>query len=92
MVATRPDEVVVDNDTSDYHTIVEVFTYDRLGLLYAVTQALFDLQLSINIAKISTKVDQVVDVFYVQDFFGQKLVDDDQIKELKDALLFTLKR
>ena len=32
---------------------MEVYTYDRLGLLYEVTKSLFDLQLSIDIAKIS---------------------------------------
>ncbi|MEW5723347.1 MAG: [protein-PII] uridylyltransferase [Thermodesulfobacteriota bacterium] len=91
-VTQIPDQVNVDNETSDFYTIVEVFTYDRLGLLYEITKTLFDLQLSINIAKISTKVEQVVDVFYVRDFFGQKLTDQDQIGELKDALLYTLKR
>ena len=91
-VTTKPDQVEVDNETSDFYTIVEVYTYDRLGLLYEITQTLFDLQLSINIAKISTKADQVVDVFYVRDFFGQKLFDDEQIRELKDALLFSLER
>ena len=91
-VTRRPDRVEVDNETSDFYTIVEVYTYDRLGLLYEITQTLFDLQLSINIAKISTKVDQVVDVFYVRDFYGQKLFDDEQIRELKDALLFSLER
>ncbi|MFH1136131.1 MAG: [protein-PII] uridylyltransferase [Pseudomonadota bacterium] len=88
----RPDEVKIDNETSDFYTIVEVYTYDRLGLLYDVTRTLYDLQLSINIAKISTKADQVVDVFYVRDFFGEKLVDEIQIRELKDALHFTLAR
>jgi [protein-PII] uridylyltransferase len=91
-VAKKPDRVEVDNETSDFYTIVEVYTYDRLGLLYEITQTLFDLQLSINIAKISTKVDQVVDVFYVRDFFGQKVFDDEQIRELKDALLFSLEK
>ena len=88
----RPSKVVVDNETSDFHTIVEVFTHDRLGLLYQLTKTLFDLQLSIYVAKISTKVDQVVDVFYVRDFFGQKLTDEGQIKELKAALKFTIEQ
>ncbi|MDY6851327.1 MAG: [protein-PII] uridylyltransferase [Thermodesulfobacteriota bacterium] len=86
----RPSRVVIDNDTSDFFTIVEVFTHDRLGLLYKLTKALFDLQLSIYVAKISTKVDQVVDVFYVRDFFDQKLLDKEQIKEIKDAIVFTI--
>jgi [protein-PII] uridylyltransferase len=91
-VTQKPDKVVVDIETSDFYTIVEVYTYDRLGLLYEVTKALYDLQLSIYIAKISTQVEQVVDVFYVKDFFGQKLTNREQIQELKDALYFTLAR
>lgn len=87
----RPSKVVIDNETSDFNTIVEVYTHDRLGLLYQLTKTLFDLQLSIYVAKISTKVDQVVDVFYVRDFFGQKLTDPEQIKELEAALKFMLK-
>ncbi|MEW6267465.1 MAG: [protein-PII] uridylyltransferase [Thermodesulfobacteriota bacterium] len=91
-VIKHPNKVVVDNETSDFHTIVEVYTYDRLGLLYEITKTFFDLQLAIHIAKISTKVDQVVDVFYVRDCLGQKIMDEEQIKELNDALLFTLER
>ncbi|MBU2549501.1 MAG: [protein-PII] uridylyltransferase [Proteobacteria bacterium] len=88
----RPSKVEIDNDTSDFYTIIEVFTHDRLGLLYELTQTLFDLQLSIYVAKISTTVDQVVDVFYVKDFFGEKLYDESQTKELKEALQFTLEK
>lgn len=91
-VTHQPDKVVVDNETSDFYTIVEVYTYDRLGLLYELTKTLFDLQLSIHRAKIATKVEQVVDVFYVRDFFGQKVTDPDQIQEIKEALFFTLER
>lgn len=89
-VTQQPNKVEVDNETSDFYTIVEVYTYDRLGLLYDVTRTLYDLQLSISIAKISTQVEQVVDVFYVRDFLGQKILDEKQIKEVKDALYFTL--
>ena len=86
----QPDRVIIDNETSDFYTIVEIHTYDRLGLLYEITKSLFDLQLSINIAKISTNADQVVDVFYVRDFLGEKLLDEAQTDELKEALLHTL--
>jgi len=85
-VPRRPSRVVIDNDVSDFHTVVEVYTHDRLGLLYDLTQTLFTQNLTINIAKISTKVDQVVDVFYVRDLEGQKVDDPDRIKDLKTAL------
>jgi [protein-PII] uridylyltransferase len=82
--------VEVDNDVSDFYTVVEAYTHDRLGLLYDLTQTLFTQGLSIYIARISTKVDQVVDVFYVRDFEGQKVDDPDRVKALKEALIEAL--
>jgi len=78
--------IVVDNHSSSFFTIVEVFTYDFPGLLFTVTDALFRSGLDIWVAKISTKVDQVVDVFYVRDFDGQKIDSEDQAVALKAAI------
>lgn len=71
----RPTKVVIDNRSSSYFTIVEVFAYDFTGLLFLITEALFRLELDVWLAKIATQVDQVVDVFYVRDFNGQKVDD-----------------
>jgi [protein-PII] uridylyltransferase len=87
----RPDQVVVDNDSSQHYTIIEVYTADRLGLLYAITRTLLDLQLQILLAKISTRMDQVADIFYVRTVDGQRVEDLEQIEEIKRALLFSLK-
>jgi len=76
----------VDNDASDFYTIIEVYANDRPGLLYRATQKLFDLELSIAMARISTKVDQVVDVFYVQDLSGGKIADEEFIEKIKEEL------
>jgi [protein-PII] uridylyltransferase len=48
------------------------------------------LELNISFAKISTKVDQVVDVFYVTDLDGQKIFDEERLEEIKKAILFAL--
>ncbi len=82
----RETRVKVDNDASDFYTIIEVYAHDRPGLLYRATQKLFDLELSIAMARISTKVDQVVDVFYVQDLSGAKIEDEELIKKIKEEL------
>ena len=37
--ADRPTQIVVDNDTSSFFTIVEVVTFDFPGLLFRVTDA-----------------------------------------------------
>jgi len=42
------------------------------------------------VAKITTKVDQVADVFYIKTDQGQKVTDPEQIEEIKKALLFWL--
>jgi [protein-PII] uridylyltransferase len=86
----KPDEVVVDNDSSDQYTIIEVYTRDRPGLLYAITRTLLDLQLQVFLAKISTRMDQVADIFYVLTQEGQRVVDPEHVEEVKQALLFSL--
>jgi [protein-PII] uridylyltransferase len=86
----RPDEVVVDNRSSDRYTIIEVYTSDRPGLLYAITHMLLQLQLQVFLAKISTRMDQVADIFYVRTIDGQRVEDPEQIQEIKQALLYSL--
>lgn len=83
----KPHRVRVDNAGSSFFTIVEVFTHDFPGLLYSVTDALFQYGLDIWVAKIATKVDQVVDVFYVRDVNGQKVDDPQRVEDLKKAVL-----
>jgi [protein-PII] uridylyltransferase len=80
----------VDNQSSDFFTLIEVFADDRVGLLYLITHTLFNLKLDIKIAKIATKGDQIADVFYVRDLYGQKMEDEDQLKEIERALLHRL--
>ncbi|MEJ2037496.1 MAG: [protein-PII] uridylyltransferase [Desulfosarcinaceae bacterium] len=69
----RPQKVIVDNESSSFFTIIEVFAWDFPGLLYRITDALFRCRLDIWVAKIATQVDQVVDVFYVRNFDGEKV-------------------
>jgi [protein-PII] uridylyltransferase len=68
-------EVTVDNDSSPYYSLIDVTAPDRMGFLFCVTYALFQLDLQIHLAKITTNVDQVLDVFYVTDRDGRKVAD-----------------
>lgn len=83
----RPHRVNVDNESSSFFTIVEVFTYDFPGLLYKITDALFRCGLDIWVSKIATKADQVVDVFYVRNFDGQKVIFSEEISLIKETVL-----
>lgn len=85
-----PSRIFLDNESSAKYTILEVYTTDRIGLLYSISRTLLDLQIRIFIAKITTKVDQVADVFYIRTHEGQKVTDPEQIEEIKHALCFWL--
>ena len=83
----KPNRVEIDNEISDQYTVIEIFANDKVGLLYEITRTLKDMGLYIAVSKISTKVDQAVDVFYISDIFGQKIVDPVKIEELRATLL-----
>jgi [protein-PII] uridylyltransferase len=87
-----PTRVHFDNNTSERFTIVTVFAYDFLGLLYTISRTLFDCGLSVHCARISTHLDQAVDVFYVLDPQGNKLTDDVRLVELRQRLLAELNK
>jgi [protein-PII] uridylyltransferase len=88
--AGRPSIVNVDNDASNFFTIIEVFTYDAPGLLFTITDTLFKCDLDVWVAKIATKVDQVADIFYVRDFEGQKVDDPAQVLTIKEQINLVL--
>ena len=89
-VATRPNRVVVNNEGSSFYTIIEVFSYDFKGLLYKVTDAISRLGLNIAVSKIATKVDQVVDVFYVRDGSDEKVTEPAAVEKIKNEILAVL--
>jgi [protein-PII] uridylyltransferase len=81
-----PPDVRVDNEASDFYTIIDVFADDRVGLLYDITRTLSSLGLDISLAKISTKVDRAADVFYVKNESGEKIYDEEKIKRVCETL------
>ena len=87
MTLEKPSDVFVDNETSSFFTIIEVHAYNFTGLLFRITDALFRSNLDIWVAKIATNVDQVVDVFYVRDFDGEKVDDINQVERIKTAVM-----
>jgi [protein-PII] uridylyltransferase len=80
-------EIVVTNEVSDEYTVVDVYTHDRVGLLYRIAQALYALKLDIHLAKIATNVDQVLDVFYVTEADQTKST---RVDEIRSALAMAL--
>ena len=81
-----PVRVTVDNDASDFFTVVEVGAPDRLGLLFDVTRTLAELHLDVHVAKVATYGARVVDAFYVRDALGLRVEDPHQVAEIERAL------
>jgi [protein-PII] uridylyltransferase len=80
-------EVTVDNRSSEEFTAIDVFTQDRVGLLFAITHTLFELGMVIHVARISTNADQALDVFYISDRDGHKVTEIERMRAVRTALL-----
>jgi [protein-PII] uridylyltransferase len=87
VVPRLPTKVEIDNQVSEDYTVIDVFTVDRVGILFAIANALYHLGLSIHLAKITTSVDRVLDVFYVTDLDGRKLDDPARLALVRDTVL-----
>lgn len=84
----EPNQVRIDNETSSFFTIIEVLTYDFPGLLFAITNTLYRNGLNVNVAMVGTKVDQVIDIFYVKSLDGDRKVEStEQLEQIKTAII-----
>jgi len=79
-----------DNEASARATVVEVEGLDRPGLLYDVTDAIFQSGLSISSAMVSTYGERAVDVFYVRDGYGHKVRHEARLAAVREKLLAAL--
>jgi [protein-PII] uridylyltransferase len=79
-------QVIIDNDSSNRYTVVEVAGLDRTGLLFDLTEALFRLSLNIVSAHIATFGERAVDVFYVTDLTGAKITSEEKFKTIRAEL------
>ena len=82
-----PSRIEIDNEVSRDYSVIDIYTHDKVGLLYTISKTLRDMGLYIGVSKISTKVDQVADTFYVRDIFSQKITDPERVAELRQQLL-----
>jgi [protein-PII] uridylyltransferase len=81
-----PSEVVIDNELSTRHTVIEVSGLDRPGLLYELTTALGQMNLNIASAHIATFGERAADVFYVTDLLGTKITQGSRQSAIKRGL------
>lgn len=83
--------VSIDNDCSENYTVIDVFAMDNPGLLYTLAFTLFEHNLSVELTRIATNIDQVVDVFYVVDEHGKQLECPERLEKLHDDIMQELR-
>jgi [protein-PII] uridylyltransferase len=82
-----PTFVKIDNEVSEDYTVIDVYAQDRVGLLYLIANRLNQLGLYIDVARVSTRVNQVADTFYLKNSAGQKIIDPDTLDVIKNSLV-----
>jgi len=79
--------VFIDNNASSRYTVVEVNARDRAALLSGLARALFQSRVAVHSAHIATYGERAVDVFYLTDHSGEKIVATARLKALRNRLL-----
>jgi [protein-PII] uridylyltransferase len=79
--------VFIDNGASSRYTVVEVNARDRAALLSGLAHALYASRAEIHSAHIATYGERAVDVFYLTDMKGEKIVSPARLKALQSRLL-----
>jgi [protein-PII] uridylyltransferase len=89
--ATQADPVVtIDNSSSGNTTIIEIKTPDNFGILHKIVQVFIKSGINIRSARLSTRADQAMDVFYVTNAENRK-ISVSILQELNANILNALK-
>lgn len=80
----------VEFESHPRFTIIDVFAADSLGFLHKLTTTMSGLGLNISFAKIATRVDGIVDSFYVVDRNGNKIDDPAERERIRNTILKTI--
>ncbi len=81
----------VEFEETPGYTIIDVYAPDSVGFLYRVTETISRLGLNIVFAKIATRVDGIVDSFYVHERTGGPVVDDVRRAHIGAQILATVR-
>lgn len=86
-----PTKVIIDNDSARSHSVVDVFTADRVGLLHTLSRTFFDLGLTVDLARITTEGHRAADAFYVRTGEGHRL-EGETARQVVEAITAALSR
>lgn len=74
-------------DPANRHTIIELITTDRAGLLSTIGQAFTELEIQLHDAKITTIGSRAEDMFYITDQQSQPIDDADRKVMIRNRIL-----
>ncbi len=86
-----PTKIVIDNDSARTHSVVDVFTADRVGLLHTLARTFFDLGMTVDLARITTEGNRAADAFYVRTGEGDRL-EGETARQVVEAITAALSR
>jgi [protein-PII] uridylyltransferase len=81
----------VEFEDAGAHTIIDVYAPDSVGFLYRVTETISQLGLDIEFARIATRVDGIVDAFYVRERSGGPVTAPARRAEIRERILKTIR-
>ena len=81
-----PINVKTNNRAVRHATIIDVFAYDKPGLLYQISKKIYRLGLDVTYARVSTYAHQIIDVFYVTDEDGNKIRNQNQLQIIRNEI------
>jgi len=73
--ADLPTKISISNSDHPVYTLVDVQSFDRLGLLYRLLRAFGEAGVNIALSRVTTEMDVAIDSFYVSNKDGTKLSD-----------------
>lgn len=83
-------QVNLSSSSDNRHTVVEILTTDRPGVLAQMGKAFIDCNIIIHNAKINTLGEQVDDIFFITDASGAPLSSLEQIENLTQHLYMNI--
>ena len=87
-----PTSIQFHAEPSGRHTIIELVTTDRAGLLSKIGQAFVQQQINLHSAKITTIGSRAEDMFYVTDLQNQPITDTGKLAHIREAILDELNK
>jgi len=83
---TAPTRTSISNDIKHDHTVLEVISPDRTGLLALIARIFIEYNIEVVSAKISTLGERVEDVFFITNHQGLRLSDSTLCETLQNSI------